>query len=68
MNPIEHVWDQMSVWIRDIDDPTSSVAELNNAVRQASAAVRPGRARTVVKSMPRRVRALLVARSGHTRY
>ena len=21
MNPIEHVWDQMSVWIRDMDDP-----------------------------------------------
>ena len=21
MSPIEHVWDQMSVWIRDMDDP-----------------------------------------------
>ena len=21
MNPVEHVWDQMSVWIRDMDDP-----------------------------------------------
>ena len=21
MNPIEYVWDQMSVWIRDMDDP-----------------------------------------------
>ena len=26
MNPIEHVWDQMSVWIRDMDDPSSTVA------------------------------------------
>ena len=34
MNPIEHVWDQMSVWIRDLDDPQSTVAERNNAVRQ----------------------------------
>ena len=34
MNPIEHAWDQMSVWIRDMDDPTSTIAELNNAVRQ----------------------------------
>ena len=25
MNPIEHVWDQMSVWIRDMDDPPSTV-------------------------------------------
>ena len=22
MNPNKHVWDQMSVWIRDMDDPT----------------------------------------------
>jgi transposase len=68
MNPIEHVWDQMSVWIRDMDDPPSTVAELQNAVRQAWAAVRPGRVRTLVESMPRRVRALMAARGGHTRY
>ena len=59
MNPIEHVWDQMSVWSRDMDDPPSTVAEVNNAVRQAWAAVRLGKARTLVESMPRRVRALL---------
>ena len=27
MNPIEHVWDKISVWIRDMDDPTSTVVE-----------------------------------------
>ena len=68
MNPIEHVWDQMSVWIRDMDDPASTVAELNNAVYQAWAAVWPGRVRTLAESMPRRVRALLAARGGHTSY
>ena len=68
LNPTEHVWDQMSVWIRDMDDPPSTVAELNNAVRQAWAAVRPGRVRTLVESTPRRIRALLAARGGHTRY
>ena len=35
MNPNEHVWDQMSVWSRDMDDPPSTVAELINAVGQA---------------------------------
>ena len=68
MNPIEHVWDQMSVWIRDMDDPPSTVAELNNAVRQAWDAVWQGRVQTVVESMPRRVSALLAARGGHRRY
>ena len=50
--------------------PPSTVAELNNAVRQAWAAVRSGtgRVRTLVESMPRHVKALLAARGGHTRY
>ena len=68
MNPIEHVWDQMSDWIRDMDDPPSIVAELNNAVHQAWAAVRPGRVQTLVESMPCRVRDLLSDGGGHTRY
>ena len=68
MNPIEHVWDRMSVWIRDMDEPPCTVAERNNAVRQAWAAVRPGSVRTLVESMPRLVRTLLIARGGHTRY
>ena len=68
IKPIEHVLDQMSVWIRDMDDPPSTVAELNNAVRQARAAVRSGRVLTLVESMPRRFRALLDTRGGHTRY
>ena len=55
MNPIEHVWDQMSVWIGDMDEPPSAIAQLNNAVRQAWAAVRPGRVRTLVENMPRSV-------------
>ena len=58
----------MSVWIRGMDDPPSTVAKINNAVRQAWAAVRPGRVRTLVESMPRRVRALLAVRGGYTRY
>ena len=70
-----HTWTQLSVfgikcqsgsetWITS----PSTVAELNNAVHQARAAVRPGRVRTLVKSMPRRVTALLAASGGHTHY
>ena len=68
MTSFEHVWDQMSVWIRDMDDPPSTVAELNNAVHQEWAAVRLGKVRTLVEGMPHRVRALLATRGGHTRY
>ena len=68
MNPIEHVWGQMSVWIRDMDGPPSIVAELINAVRQSLAAVLPGSVRNLVESRPRCVRALLATRGWHTCY
>ena len=68
MNSIEHVWDQMSVWIRYMNDSPSTVAELNNAVRQTGAVVQPGTVLTLIESMSRRVRALQAARGGHTRY
>ena len=35
MNPIEHVWDQMGVWIRDMDVSSSTVPELQRAVLRA---------------------------------
>lgn len=68
MNPIEHVWDQMGIWIRDMAFPPSTVVELQQAVRQAWDAVGPQRVRNLVESMPRRVRAVLAARGGNTRY
>ena len=68
MNPIEHVWDQMGIWIRDMAFPPSTVAELQQVVRQAWDAVGPQRVRRLVESMPRRVRAVLAARGGNTRY
>ena len=48
MSPIEHVWDQLSIWIRDMDRRYSNLA---NCV-------------TLVESMPRRVRTVLGARGG----
>ena len=39
LNPIEHVWDQMSIWIRDMDRPASNVDELRQAVHQVWRAV-----------------------------
>ena len=32
MNPIEHVWDQISIWIRDMDLPHSNLVELRQLI------------------------------------
>ena len=35
MNPIEHAWDQMSLWIRDMDRrPPSNLAELPQSIHK----------------------------------
>ena len=51
-----------------MDDPTSTVPELQHVVFEAWAAVHPKWVRTLVESMPCHERALLDARGGHTRY
>ena len=68
MNPIEHLWDNMAVYIRDMDNPPTTLHQLRDAVMAAWDALRPERLRSLVRSMPRRARALLAARGGHTRY
>ena len=68
MNPIEHAWNQMGAMIRDMPDTPFTVPESRRAVLHVWAAVRPRRLRTLVESMPFRVRALPATREDLTRY
>ena len=56
MNPIQHVCDQMSVWIRYMDRSPTNLAELHQAIHKAWRAVSARRLGPLVESMPRRVR------------
>ena len=51
MNPMEYIWDQMSICIRDMDRPPSNLAELHQAVCQVQQAVWSRKVRTLVESM-----------------
>ena len=68
MNTIEHVWDQMGVILRDMDNPPSNLAELRQALVHAWNQIPVWRVTRLVSSMPRRVRALRAAHGGYTRY
>lgn len=68
LNPIEHVWDAMGVWLRDRDIPATNLAQLRQAVLDAWTAVTQERIASLIEGMPRRVRAVQCARGGHTRY
>ena len=66
--PTEHIWDQMAIHIRDMNNPPTTQQQLPDAVMAAWDALRPKRLRSLLKSMPRRVCAVQYARGGHTRY
>ena len=56
----------MTVCIRAVDNPPTTEAQLCVAVQKDWVTLRPVRLRTLVRSMPRRVRAILAAGGGHT--
>ena len=68
MNPIEHVWDQMGVYIGDMANPPTNLIELRQAFWQAWDSVTLQIIQHLVDGMPRRVTMLSAARGGYTQY
>ena len=68
LNPLEHIWDQMGLFIRDMDNPPTIVASLQEALLQTWDVVTTEGMDVLVWNMPRRLRAVMAARGGHTRY
>ena len=52
MYPIEHIWDQMTIHIRDMDSLPTTQQQLRDAAMAAWDALRPERLRSLVRSMP----------------
>ena len=67
-NPIKHIWDQMGLFIRYIDNPPTTVVRLQEVLLQSWGAVNPEWMEVLVRSIPRRLRAVMAARGGHTWY
>ena len=68
MNPIENLWAEVTRRINNLEHQPTNVAQCRQAVMGAWAAIPVGTLESLANSMPRRVRALLDARGGHTRY
>ena len=58
----------MGLFIRYMDNPPTIVARLRDAMFQAWTTVAPEGMEVLVRSMPRRLSAVMAARGGHTRY
>ena len=66
MKLIEHILDRMAIHIRDMANPPTTQQRLSDAVMAVLDALRPERLRSLVRSMPRRERAVQDGRGVHT--
>ncbi|CAB5385642.1 unnamed protein product [Rhizophagus irregularis] len=68
MNPIENIWSYIEVKIRQRDSQPSSVSQLEQWVKEEWDAVPADYYRNLIKSMPRRIQAVIAAKGGPTKY
>ncbi|MBS0032906.1 MAG: transposase [Candidatus Baumannia cicadellinicola] len=68
LNPIEHVWDQLGRSIRGRPNQSRTLDELEIALREEWEWLPQDSLRRLIRTMPQRVRAVISARGGNTRY
>lgn len=68
LNPIEHLWDQLGVAIRRRLRAPASLQELRAALLEEWERIPQDRIDDLIRSMPRRLQAVIQGRGGNTRY
>lgn len=68
LNPIEHLWFILKRYIYDYPEPATGVFDLWNRVTKAWAEITQEQVRDLIKSMPRRIEAVIKAKGGNTKY
>ena len=68
LNSIEHLWDQLDRRVSQQQPPYQTHYQLRQMLQQEWRTIPRSNVRNLIESMPRRCRAVLAARGGHTRY
>lgn len=68
MSPIEPLWNTLKTLIRARPHPPTSLTELKTAVREAWAEITPRDINVHVRHMNDRIKAVIAAKGGHTKY
>ena len=66
LNPIENIWDYMETKLEKM--PSTTVSELWETLQEIWRSIPSEVILNLVRSMPRRVQAVLKAKGGHTKY
>ena len=68
LNPIEHLWDYLEVQVCRLEGTPSLPSELETLLHQEWLNIESSILQNLVESMPRRVRAVISASGGPTKY
>lgn len=68
LSPIEHVWDMIGRRLTRLPQPPATEDDLWRGIQAAWADIPQATIQTLIRSMPRRIEAVLRARGGYTRY
>jgi transposase len=68
LNPTENLWDELEHRLRSRLQRPTSLSALATALQEEWAAIPPEMFRRLVESLPDRVRAVIKAKGGPTRY
>ena len=68
LNPIEHLWSHLKRQLNAYETPPAGMHELWNRVQEEWDKIPKETCVSLIESMPRRVRAVIKAKGGHTKY
>ena len=68
LNPIEHLWDHLKCQLRKYNTLPHGVHELWDRLVEEWNEIPPEVCQNLIKSMPRRIQAVIRAKGGHTKY
>ena len=68
LNTIEHLWNHVKKKLGEYEEPPSGVHELLDQFQEEWEKIEPSVCQNLIKSMPRRIEAVLKAKGGYTKY
>ena len=68
LNPIEHLWEHLKYQLLKYDTPPKGVHKLWDRLEEEWDKISPEVCQNLIESMPRRIKAIIKANGGHTKY
>jgi hypothetical protein len=68
LNPIEHLWHILKMHLQQYENPPKGIQELWERVQEEWEKIPKEECVNLINSMPRRIKAVLKAKGGHTKY